>query len=141
MERQYCASSYVIDFDKAETLLMYNRKLNKWLQPGGHIIGLETPIDACVREAKEETGIDIKIVGPSFFEGQYEPVAVERYINNVGDMIDIQYLSVPLNKNINSVEGNEVKWVDIRALEDMRDVDDEIKVKVLSLYKSYEDKK
>ena len=50
-------------------------------------------------------------------------------------MIDIQYLSVPLNKNINSVEGNEVKWVDIRALEDMRDVDDEIKVKVLSLYK------
>lgn len=61
MERQYCASSYVIDFNNAEVLLMYNKKLNKWLQPGGHIMGLETPIEACIREVKEETGIDIKV--------------------------------------------------------------------------------
>lgn len=139
MERQYCASSYVIDFDEAKTLLVYNKKLNKWLQPGGHIDGLETPIEACVREVKEETGIDVCIVGSSFFEAQYQPIAVERYINKVGDMIDIQYLSIPLNKNINSPESNEVKWVDINALDDMSDVDCEIKVKVLSLYKSYKD--
>lgn len=141
MERQYCASSYVIDFDEAKILLMYNKKLKKWLQPGGHIEGVETPIEACVREVKEETGIDIKIVGYSFFEHQYQPIAVERYINRVGDMIDIQYLSIPLNKNINSSEGNEVRWVDINNLESMNDVDSEIKVKVLSLYKGYNDRK
>lgn len=137
MERQYCASSYVIDFETSEVLLMYNRKLNKWLQPGGHIIGLETPIEACIREVKEETGIDIKVVGPSFFENKYEPIATERYINKVGDMIDIQYLSIPLNKVVNSPENNEVKWVDISALQAMDDVDNEIKVKVLALYESY----
>jgi len=137
MERQYCASSYVIDFENAKVLLMYNRKLNKWLQPGGHIIGLETPIEACIREVKEETGIDIEIIGPYFFEGKYQPVATERYINKVGDMIDIQYLSIPLNKQINSIEGNEVKWVDINLLENMIDVDEEIKVKTLSLYTKY----
>lgn len=37
MERQYCASAYTIDFNNKKVLLMYNKKLNKWLQPGGHI--------------------------------------------------------------------------------------------------------
>lgn len=137
MERQYCASAYVIDFETSEVLLMYNKKLNKWLQPGGHIIDLETPIETCIREVKEETGIDIKIIGPSFFDNQYQPIATERYINKVGDMIDIQYLGIPLNKQINSIENNEVKWININTLETIKDIDTEIKVKVLSLYKSY----
>lgn len=137
MERQYCASAYVIDFENSEVLLMYNKKLNKWLQPGGHIIGLETPIETCIREVKEETGIDIKIIGPSFFDNEYQPIATERYINNVGDMIDIQYLAIPLNKEINSIENNEVKWINIDTLETMDDIDIEIKVKVLKLYESY----
>ena len=96
MERQYCASTFVIDFEYQETLLVYNKKLNKWLQPGGHIEKFETPIETCIREAKEETGIDIKVIGPHFFENNYEPIATERYINKVGDMIDIQYLNIPL---------------------------------------------
>lgn len=121
MERQYCASSFVIDFETAEILLMYNKKLKKLLQPGAHN-WLETPIEACVREVKEETGIDIKIVGPYFFENEYEPIATERYINNVGDMINIQYLSIPLSKEIHSIEDNEVKWVNINALKDVNDV-------------------
>ena len=137
MERQYCASSYIIDFENGETLLMYNEKLKKWLQPGGHIIGLETPIEACIREAKEETGIDVKVIGPCFEKENYQPIATERYVNKVGDMIDIQYLSVPLNRNINSPEGNEVKWINIKHLKDMSDIDEEIKVKVLSLYERY----
>ena len=137
MERQYCASTFVIDFETAETLLMYNKKLQKWLQPGGHIIDLETPIEACIREAKEETGIDVKVIGPYFFEDVYEPIATERYINKVGDMIDIQYLSIPLNKNINSCENNQVKWIKIDDLKQLDNIDDEIAVKVLTLYKKY----
>lgn len=139
MERQYCASSYVIDFENGTTLLMYNKKLNKWLQPGGHIEGLETPIETCIREAKEETGIDIKVIGPSFFDGEYAPIDTKRYINRVGDMIDIQYLSIPLTRVINSEENNDVKWVDINDLEHMPDVDDEIKVKVRTLFKKYKE--
>lgn len=141
MERQYCASTFVIDFKAAETLLMYNKKLQKWLQPGGHIIGLETPIEACIRETKEETGIDVKVIGPSFFEDAYQPIATERYINKVGDMIDIQYLSIPLNKEINSCENNQVKWIKINDLTEMNDIDNEITVKVKTLYKKYQTKR
>lgn len=137
MERQYCASTFVIDFVNEETLLVYNKKLKKWLQPGGHIEGLETPIEACIRETKEETGIDIKIIGPHFFDGIYEPIATERYINKVGDMIDIQYLSIPLNKEINSIENNQVKWIKIKKLNKMNDIEDEIKIKVNNLYNNY----
>ena len=138
MERQYCASSYVIDFKKKKTLLMYNKKLEKWLQPGGHMEGVETPIETCIREAKEETGIDIKVIGPSILDGEYEPIAVKRYVNKVGDMIDIQYLSIPLNFEISPQEENEVKWIDIDELETMENIDDEIKIKVRTLYKTYQ---
>ena len=137
MERQYCASTFVIDFVNEETLLVYNKKLKKWLQPGGHIEGLETPIETCIREAKEETGIDIKVIGPHFFQSIYEPIATERYINKVGDMIDIQYLSIPLNKEINSIENNKVKWIKINKLKDEDDIDDEITTKVIKLFNDY----
>ena len=137
MERQYCASSYIIDFERGKTLLMYNKKLEKWLQPGGHIEGKETPIETCIREAKEETGIDIKVIGPTILEGEYEPIAVKRYVNKVGDMIDIQYLSIPLNFNINSQEKKEARWIAIEELQELENIEEEIKIKVLTLYQQY----
>ena len=137
LERQYCASAFTIDFDNKEVLLVYNRKLKKWLQPGGHIEGLETPIEAAIRETFEETGIDIQIIGPSFFDGFNQPIAAEHYINKVGDMIDLQYVAIPLHKTIHNLEGNEVKWVSLEQLKERSDISEEIKVKVLSLYQTY----
>ena len=69
VQRQYTASAYTIDFKEHRVLLVHNAKLNKWLQPGGHILDneLEVPSDAAIRETKEETGIDIKIIGPKKF--------------------------------------------------------------------------
>jgi 8-oxo-dGTP pyrophosphatase MutT (NUDIX family) len=39
-------------------VLHRHRKLDIWVQPGGHIDGGELPFDAAQREAKEETGLD-----------------------------------------------------------------------------------
>ena len=139
MERQYTASTYCIDFDNKTILLMYNKKLSKWLQPGGHIEGLEHPIKTAIREALEETGIEVKIIGPSFDGINMEPISVTRYINKVGDMIDIQYLSIPVNKNINSREDKEAVWYPIDKLDNKKNIDEEIKVKVKKLYKEYKD--
>ena len=44
MSKQICASCYVVDFKSKELLMIYNKKLGKWLQPGGHIEHDETPI-------------------------------------------------------------------------------------------------
>lgn len=137
VERQYCASVYIIDFEDEEVLLMYNKKLNKWLQPGGHIEGFETPIETAIREAKEETGIDIEIIGPSFINGKFQPIATERYINKVGDMIDIQYLAIPKNKELNNNENNNTKWFKINELSVENNIDEEIKIKVIDLYNKF----
>lgn len=137
LERQYCASAYTIDFEDNKVLLVYNKKLEKWLQPGGHIEGFETPIETAIRETLEETGIKIEIIGPTFDGKNYEPIAAERYVNKVGDMIDIQYVAKPLTKTINSKEGKEVVWLAIESLEEKKDIDTEIKTKVLSLWNTY----
>lgn len=137
LQRQYCASAYTIDFVNKKVLLMYNKKLDKWLQPGGHIEGKELPEETAIREVFEETGVKIKIIGPTFENGKFESIAVERYINKVGDMIDIQFLAIPENINLNNLENNEVVWMDFDALEKSLNVDDEIKIKVKKLYEIY----
>lgn len=136
-KRQYTASAYIIDFKNHCVLLMYNRKLRKWLQPGGHILDseLELPWHTAIREAKEETGIDINIVGP-VLDGRRQPIAVEHYSNSVGDMIDIQYLAEPLSTDISDYDN--VCWQDIFTIDCNNNIDDEIKEKVKRLYTKYQ---
>ena len=140
LERQYCASAYTIDFRNKTILLMYNKKLNKWLQPGGHIEGKEIPEETAIRETFEETGVKVKIVGPTFNDGKkYQPIAIERYINKVGDMIDIQFLAIPETVELLNNENNRVVWMDLNELEINENIEIEIKVKVRTLYEKYKD--
>jgi len=40
-------------------MLHLHKRLNLWLQPGGHIDTDETPAEGALREAREETGLDV----------------------------------------------------------------------------------
>lgn len=139
MERQYCASVYVIDFKNDTVLLMYNKKLGKWLQPGGHIENMELPFETCIREALEETNVNISLLNKSNFTNfSYQPIFVEHYTNKVGDMIDFQFIGFPLNKKLlENTENNLVKWQRIHDIDKENDIDDEIKIKVKALLKKY----
>jgi 8-oxo-dGTP pyrophosphatase MutT (NUDIX family) len=46
-----------------EVLLVHHRKLNRWLPLGGHIELDEDPETAALREGKEESGLDLELVG------------------------------------------------------------------------------
>jgi len=53
------ASAIVLDVASGSVLLHLHRRLDRWLQPGGHIDAQERPEDAAVRETIEETGIAV----------------------------------------------------------------------------------
>ena len=59
MERHFTATIYL--FDKMRVLLHFHEKLQRWLPPGGHVEADEMPNEAAIREAKEETGLDVAI--------------------------------------------------------------------------------
>ena len=44
-------------------LLIHHRQLNRWLPLGGHIELDENPEQAALREAKEESGLDVELLG------------------------------------------------------------------------------
>ena len=124
MNRKICASCYVVDFRSRELLLVYNKRVKKWLQPGGHSEGEEKPLETAIREVKEETGIDIIPIGVKFNDN-VEPFAVEVYNTESENMLDIQFVAIPKSKDIIDVEGNDAQWVTLEQLRKMN-VDKEI---------------
>lgn len=61
----FTGSALVVSADGARALLHHHRKLNKWLQFGGHCDGDEDVLRVARREALEESGIDGLIVASS----------------------------------------------------------------------------
>jgi len=57
----FTVAIFVVDQEKV--LLVSHRKLAKWLPLGGHIELDEDPEAAAIREAKEESGLDVLLIG------------------------------------------------------------------------------
>lgn len=50
-------SAWIVSPDRMRTLLTHHRKLDKWLQLGGHADGDEDLLAVALREAREESGL------------------------------------------------------------------------------------
>lgn len=57
----FTVAIFVVHEDKI--LVIHHRKLDKWLPLGGHIELDEDPEQAALREAREESGIEVELLG------------------------------------------------------------------------------
>ena len=63
----FTGSAWLVSADGTRVLLMHHRKLDRWLQPGGHADGDTDLTRVALREAQEETGvIDLRVEGGIF---------------------------------------------------------------------------
>jgi 8-oxo-dGTP pyrophosphatase MutT (NUDIX family) len=50
-------SAWIVDEERTHALLVHHRKLDRWLQPGGHAEAERDALAIAEREAREETGL------------------------------------------------------------------------------------
>lgn len=130
MLRQFTATVYIIDNHRA--LLIYHRKMNKWLPPGGHLEPNELPSEGAIREAMEETGLKIALIpqenvwidrwNAKSFERPYLCLLEE--IPARGDQpahqhIDMIYVGKPVGgaEAINEGETGGLRWFSLEEIE------------------------
>ena len=102
MEREFCASVFVVNPADLKILLCHHKKFDCWVQPGGHIEKNEIPEETALREVYEETGVRVKLIGERFpREDDYiRPLGIQRNRGKDGSLhVDITYVGIPLSKD------------------------------------------
>ena len=59
--RDFTATTFVVR--DGRTLLLWHSDIQAWLPPGGHIEPDELPETAALREVREETGLEVELLG------------------------------------------------------------------------------
>jgi 8-oxo-dGTP pyrophosphatase MutT (NUDIX family) len=105
--------------ERGRVLLIHHRKLAKWLPLGGHIELEEDPETAALREAKEESGLDVELIGeraPTTGNGTRALIAPRfldiHRINDTHEHIGMIYWARPKQGSVTlaSAEHYEIRW-------------------------------
>lgn len=68
-------SAWIVSPDRQRVVLLHHRKLDRWLQPGGHCDGNPDVLEVALKEAQEETGLQrLRVVSESVFDVDIHPI-------------------------------------------------------------------
>jgi 8-oxo-dGTP pyrophosphatase MutT (NUDIX family) len=121
VRQHFTCTGFVVNGDK--TLLLWHQRLRAWVPPGGHLEANEDPVTAVLREIREETGLEAKVLplGQTFpfgYPGQIAPpyTILLEDSPEPGEPhkhMDLIYFCRPLNKtSLSPPAGTLVTWVD-----------------------------
>ena len=111
-------AAWIVDATGSRVLLTHHRKLNRWLQPGGHADGDNDVLRVALRETSEETGLDpdqIQLLSDEVFDVDIHTIPASRH-DTWHEHIDLRFL-VQIDNRLpvpGSDESHEVLWVDLR---------------------------
>ncbi len=114
--KHLAVSAFVVNPSFTHVLLVKHKKLDMWLQPGGHCEDEKTMREGALREITEETGlVDILLSNEVFDVNVYEYPCGEHVD------YDIQYLAIA-NMNeplvLQEDEVSDIRWVPVDELLD-----------------------
>lgn len=133
MKRDFTATCHVIYENKV--LLIFHKKLKKWLPPGGHMEENETPAEAAKREVFEETGLHVALVSQDTLTiSRWNAKSIERpylclleEIPAYGDTpahqhIDFIFLSYPVGdmKIAHCDEVDDIRWFTLEEVQQLQ---------------------
>src|SRR2546427_8545178 len=104
---------------RGKVLLIHHRNLDKWLPLGGHIELDEDPEQAALREAKEESGLDVELLGerPPTTEPGTRALIAPRFldihrITDTHEHIGMIYWARPMNGTVTlaSADHHDSRW-------------------------------
>ncbi len=124
MDRQFCASAFVVNPIDKKILLCHHKTFNRWVQPGGHIEKGEIPEETALRETYEETGVRIKLIGDRFprEDDFLRPLGIQKNRGKDGSLhVDITYVGIPLTIDdvITDDEIDRSAWFSMDELNDI----------------------
>lgn len=133
-QRQFTSTVFIFHEDKV--LLIFHKKLQKWLPPGGHMNPNELPTECAIREAKEETGLDVELVSQEniWVNNKWNGKSFERpYMCLLEDIpaingdaahqhIDFIYLGKPIGGTLifNEEETEKLRWFTLEDVEQLK---------------------
>ncbi len=109
----FTGSALVISADGAKALLNHHRKLDRWLQFGGHCDGEDDVLGVAQREALEESGISGLILASAKpFDLDIHPIPAKEG-EPAHEHYDVRYVLIaPENAQFTlSDESHELRWV------------------------------
>ncbi|TFE19380.1 NUDIX hydrolase [Cohnella luojiensis] len=115
MNRVDVTYSLITDKSKSKVLMVKNIDRSSWSLPGGAVERNETLEQAAIREAKEETGLDIKVYGiVAVNECKFEK------INEHVIFITFRAEIIGGNKEIvRPKEISEIAWIDLEKADEL----------------------
>ena len=114
-------SAWVVSADGGEILLTHHRKLDCWLQLGGHADGDPNVVAVALREAREESGMeDFELLGDGIFDLDIHPIPARK---NEPEHLhyDVRYVFRSIGKTLFTVseESHDLRWVPVAEVGDL----------------------